>query len=281
MVHSPAAAAAAAPPDLSPELQAELIATAHALADVARVETLKYFRAPGLDADNKSSSHFDPVTVADRACEKAMRDLLAERRPMDAVLGEEQDATPGTSGLTWVLDPIDGTRGFLTGTPVWGVLIGLRDAERVLYGIIDQPHIGERFEGGFGRACVSGPHGQRTLATGPRRTLAEARMFSTFPEVGTPAEAAAFRRLVGQVRLTRYGLDCYGYALVAAGQADIVVEAGLNSYDVLAPIAVIEAAGGIVSDWKGAPVLDGGQVLAAANADLHRAALEVLGEAGG
>lgn len=260
-------------------LTAELIATAHELADAARVETLRHFRTAGLEADNKATGHFDPVTVADRACEAAMRGILSRRRPMDAILGEEQEATEGTSGLTWVLDPIDGTRGFLTGTPVWGVLIGLRQGDRALYGIIDQPHIGERFEGGFGRASLTGPRGITALKTSARG-LSDARLFSTFPEIGSEAEHAAFRRVASAVRLVRYGLDCYGYALVALGQADLVIEAGLKSYDVMAPVAVVEAAGGLVTDWTGGPVLDGGRVVAAANAGLHRAALDRLGAGG-
>lgn len=258
----------------------QIVACAHRMADAARVETLRHFRRPGLDADNKLAAGFDPVTVADRASEAAMRRVLAELRPQDAILGEEEAAKPGTSGLTWVIDPIDGTRGYLTGTPVWGVLIGLRDEAGPLYGIVDQPFIGERWEGGFGRANYQGPHGSFDLATSVRQDLSEARLFTTFPEVGTAQEFAGFRRVADKVKLTRYGLDCYGYMLVASGSADLVIEAGLQSYDVLGPIAVVEAAGGVVTNWKGGSAIDGGQVLAAANPALHRAALELLGEAG-
>lgn len=258
----------------------QIRACARAMADAARIETLRHFRSPGLGADNKVQTGFDPVTVADRTSEAALRRVLAERRPQDAILGEEEAAKPGSSGLTWVIDPIDGTRGFLTGTPVWTVLIGLRDAERALYGLIDQPHVGESWEGGFGEARYRGPHGEAALATSGRRTLAEARMMTTHPVIGTEDERAAFLRVAGKVQLTRYGLDGYGYALVATGSVDLVIEAGLQPYDVLAPIAVIEAAGGIVTDWKGRPALQGGRILAAANADLHRAALELLGAGG-
>jgi histidinol phosphatase-like enzyme (inositol monophosphatase family) len=245
------------------------------MADAARVETLKYFRT-ALVAENKLASGFDPVTAADRDSEVAMRAIANRMRPNDSVHGEEFGLVEGTSGLTWVLDPIDGTRGYISGTPTWGVLISIRDAERVLFGIIDQPYIGERFVGGFGEASVTGPMGQRALKTSGRTALADAIMFTTFPEVGTQEEGAAFRALVPQVRLTRYGMDCYGYALVASGQVDLVVEAGLQNYDVQAPIAVIEAAGGIVTDWQGRPALNGGRILAAANAELHAAALAVL-----
>ena len=253
-----------------------VIATAHALADAARVETLRYFRSAGLSAETKETDRFDPVTVADRASEQAMRAILAVRRPDDAILGEEFGDKTGTSGLTWVLDPIDGTRGYLSGTPTWGVLIAVSDAEGPVFGIIDQPYIRERFAGGLGVAECVGPMGRSALKARPARPLSDAILFSTFPEVGTADEGAAFRRLVPQVKLTRYGTDCYAYALIAAGQIDLVVEAGLQAYDVQAPIAVIEAAGGIVTDWTGKPVHQGGRVLAAANRTVHAAALAVL-----
>ena len=261
---------------VSPALAADLVATAHELADVARVATLSYFRTRSLEAENKDVDRFDPVTAADRLSEVRMREILARRRPDDGILGEEYGTSTGTTGLTWVLDPIDGTRGYLSGTPTWGVLISVRDAEGVLYGIIDQPYIGERFEGGLGRALVRGPMGEAALAVRPVRPLAQSILFSTFPEVGTAEEGAAFRRVAAGAKLVRYGTDCYAYALIAAGQIDLVIEAGLQAYDVQAPIAVIEAAGGIVTDWQGGPVLDGGRVLAAASRELHAEALALL-----
>jgi histidinol phosphatase-like enzyme (inositol monophosphatase family) len=258
------------------DLADELVATAHELADAARAATLLHFRRSGLTAETKETERFDPVTVADRLAEERMRAILARRRPDDGILGEEYGAVAGTTGLTWVLDPIDGTRGYLSGTPTWGVLISVADGTGPLYGLIDQPYIGERFEGGFGRAAVAGPMGRAGLRTRAARPLAEAILFSTFPEVGTEAEGAAFRRVAGRARLTRYGMDCYGYALVAAGQIDLVIEAGLQAYDVQAPIAVIEAAGGIVTGWDGRPCPQGGRVLAAANAAIHAEALALL-----
>lgn len=255
----------------------EIAQVAHELADAARQATLLHFRAEGLTAETKETQRFDPVTVADRLSEERMRAILARRRPQDAVLGEEFGPSPGTSGLTWVLDPIDGTRGYLSGTPTWGVLISVRDASGPVFGIIDQPYIQERFEGGFGRAAVTGPMGRQALRTRPPRPLSEAILFTTFPEVGTPDEGAAFRRVSGAARLTRYGMDCYAYALIAAGQIDLVIEAGLQPYDVQAPIAVIEAAGGVVTDWQGRPAHDGGRILASANREIHAAALALLG----
>lgn len=242
---------------------------AHEMADAARTAILPYFRTRDLSADNKAPADFDPVTEGDRAAERAMRDVLASRRPQDAILGEEYGSSAGTSGLTWVLDPIDGTRGFISGTPTWGVLIALQDENGPLFGIIDQPYIVERFEGGFGHALVVGPHGKARLQTSQTTDLAQATILSTFPEVGTKPEGEAFHALAAQTKLTRYGMDCYGYALLAAGHVDLVVEAGLNAYDIAAPIAVIEAAGGIVTDWAGQPVHHGGRVLAAATPELH------------
>jgi histidinol phosphatase-like enzyme (inositol monophosphatase family) len=256
--------------------QDELVGVAHALADAARIATLRHFRSDGLLADSKDMARFDPVTIADRESEAAMRAILAQHRPQDAILGEEFGQAVGTSGLTWVLDPIDGTRGYVSGTPTWGVLISVRDAAGVLYGLIDQPYIGERFEGGFGRAGLVGPMGARALRARPPRPLDQAILFSTFPEVGTADEAAAFRKVVPAMRLVRYGTDCYGYALLAAGQIDLVIEAGLQAYDVQAPIAVIVAAGGIVTNWQGGSCLEGGQVLAAANSVVHAAAMALL-----
>jgi histidinol phosphatase-like enzyme (inositol monophosphatase family) len=261
---------------VSEELASDLVATAHELADVARIATLSYFRSRDLTAETKETHRFDPVTAADRLSEMRMREVLARRRPEDGILGEEFGQRAGTSGLTWVLDPIDGTRGYLSGTPTWGVLISVRDAEGVLYGIIDQPYIRERFEGGLGRARVTGPMGEAALGVRTVGLLSQAILFTTFPEVGSPDEGAAFRRVASGTKLVRYGTDCYAYALLAAGQIDLVIEAGLQAYDVQAPIAVIEAAGGIVTDWLGRPALDGGQVLAAASPELHAEALALL-----
>lgn len=253
-----------------------LIATAHAVADAAREAVLPFFRAEDLAAENKAGKGFDPVTEGDRAAERAMRDVLARMRPQDAVLGEEYGFQEGQSGLTWVLDPIDGTRGFMSGTPTWGVLVALSDATGPIFGLVDQPYINERFEGGLGRARVIGPMGERSLKVRGDRALEDVVLYTTFPEIGTPAEGAGFKELSGKVKLTRYGMDCYAYALLAAGQIDLVVEAGLQIYDIQAPLAVIEAAGGIVSDWQGGPAHEGGRILAAGGVRQHKAALEIL-----
>lgn len=260
----------------SSDLKDDLIQTAEALADAAGEAILPYFRGQSLGIENKLSGGFDPVTVADRAAEQAMREVLQQRRPQDAILGEEFGASEGTSGLTWVLDPIDGTRGFMAGTPTWGVLISVADDAGPVLGVIDQPYTKERFIGGLGRADWTGPLGTRPLGVRQQTELDQAVLFTTFPEVGTPDEGAAFRRVADQVKLVRYGMDCYAYALLAAGQIDLVIEAGLQAYDIQAPIAAIQAAGGVVTNWQGAPAHNGGTVVAAATPELHAAALALI-----
>ncbi|WP_170758604.1 histidinol-phosphatase [Ruegeria lacuscaerulensis] len=249
---------------------------AEEMADAARAAILPFFRQSNLETANKLAEGFDPVTVADRNAEKAMRDVLARHRPKDGIFGEEFGQVEGHSGRTWVLDPIDGTRGFISGTPTWGVLIALSTQDGPIMGVIDQPYIGERFVGSAEIAKVIGPTGTTRLKTRPTPTLDQAILFTTFPEVGAPEDRAGFEAVAQHARLTRYGMDCYAYALLAAGQIDLVIEAGLNAYDIQAPIAVIEAAGGIVTDWRGGPAHSGGRALAAANSDLHVAALEIL-----
>lgn len=255
----------------------ELLAVAHALADAARPPILRHFRSAALTADNKLASGFDPVTAADREAEAAMRRVLAARRPDDGAHGEEEGRVAGTSGLTWVLDPIDGTRAFISGAPVFGVLIAAHDGDRPLLGVIDQPYIGERFVGVPGRGATLSHDGEmRPLSTRRGRTLADATLLTTFPEIGTERERAGFCEVSARARLTRYGLDCYGYALVALGQADLVIEAGLNAYDIQGPMAVVEAAGGVVTDWRGGPCDQGGRVIAAGSPELHQEALALL-----
>lgn len=256
-----------------------LVEVAHAMADAARVPVLKHFRSDELTADNKLAGGFDPVTVADRESEAAMRAVLAKLRPEDGILGEEDERVEGTSGLTWVLDPIDGTRAFISGAPVFGILIALHSGTRPILGVIDQPYIGERFVG-----ALEGPAPGADLLRGDAarslhtrlRSLADATLLSTFPEVGRDQDRLGFEAVRDRAKLTRYGLDCYGYALVAMGQADLVIEAGLHAYDIQAPKAVIEAAGGVVTNWRGGSCDDGGQVLAAGSKALHDEALALL-----
>lgn len=258
------------------EFDPDIRRVGHLLADAARVTILPFFRNASLSAENKLAEGYDPVTEADRAAERAMRAILTEQRPNDAILGEEYGAVSGTSGLTWVLDPIDGTRGFVSGTPTWGVLIAVSDVNGPFYGVIDQPYIGERFEGAPDGARLTGPMGTSDLRTIPARPLSQATVFTTFPEVGSTQDCAAFQEVASRAKLTRYGMDCYAYALVAAGQVDLVIEAGLAPHDIQGPIAVVQAAGGIVTNWQGGPAHEGGRAIAAANESVHAEALEIL-----
>ena len=211
--------------------------------------------------------HFAAVPAAIPAVTTAELPLLVLRRNEDRRL---------RAGHLWVFsNEVDVARTpldrFAPGDPV-----AVADASGPIYGLIDQPYTGERFEGGFGIAKMVGPHWTRPLATRTARDLGECIIMSTFPEVGTAEEGAAFHALARQCRLTRYGTDCYAYALLAAGHIDLVVEAGLQAYDVQAPIAVIEAAGGIVTDWEGRPAHQGGRILAASCPAVHKAAMAAL-----
>ncbi len=253
-----------------------LTAALEAMADAAAAVTLPLFRSPELATENKRRDGFDPVTEADREAERAIRAIIAERFPQDGVLGEEFPAIESRSGRTWVLDPIDGTRAFISGMPSWGTLIGLDCGDGPVLGLIDQPYIGERFVGGFGRASLTRGSERRGIKVRDCAGLADAVLYSTFPEIGRAGERSAFAEVAARTRLTRYGTDCYGYALVALGQADLVIEAGLNAYDIQGPMAVIEGAGGIVTDWQGGKVHRGGRVLAAGDRRVHDAALAVL-----
>ena len=251
-------------------------ALAMRLAEAARQAILPLFRSKALETSSKETQRFDPVTQADKAAETAIREILGAERPEDGILGEEFGVSEGSSGLTWVIDPIDGTRAFVAGAPTWGVLIALSTSDGPVMGLIDQPYIGERFFGGP-NGCWFEREGKRQNIQ-CRRGVAmdDAILFSTFPEIGTADEKERFDRVRDAVKLTRYGMDCYAYALLAAGQIDLVIEAGLSTYDIHGPIAVVEAAGGVCSAWDGGPAHVSTQLLAAASPELHQEALKLL-----
>ena len=257
-------------------LKISLITTANKLADSAREAIMPLFRTNQLDTISKETLRFDPVTKADKLAELAMRKVLKKIRPEDGIIGEEFKNIEGKSGLTWVLDPIDGTRAFVSGTPTWGVLIALSDTEGPFLGIIDQPYISERFIGGLGKAFCTGPTGQTLLKTSIVNNLKDSTLFTTFPEIGDEKDYKGFRSVHDRVKLVRYGMDCYAYGLLAAGQIDLVIEANLQTYDIQAPIALIEASGGFVTNWLGTSAHSGGQVVAAANVELLNEVLPIL-----
>ncbi|WP_297732579.1 histidinol-phosphatase [uncultured Maricaulis sp.] len=251
---------------------------AHAMADAARAAIKPYFRTH-LDIDNKLSEGFDPVTEADRASEKAMRDVLARLAPQDGILGEEFGTSRGSGDRRWVLDPIDGTRAFIAGLPTWTVLIGLEVAGQPQLGVIDQPHIGERFSGWPGGAQCNHGGNVRPLAVSTCRSLDQAILASTDPYLFVGSEREAFEAVHGAARLCRFGFDAYAYAMLASGGIDLVVESGLQIYDVQALIPVVTGAGGVVTDWRGGDPSRGGQVVAAANRNLLDQALDRLAPA--
>lgn len=258
------------------------IALLDRLADAARAASLPWFRN-GVVAKNKLEQGFDPVTAADTAVEDAIRRLLAEHRPDDGIVGEEGADTPSRSGRTWIIDPIDGTRAFLTGLPSWCVLIALTDETGPVLSVIDQPFTGERFFGTRGSAGLTANlerNGARSaLATRRTARLSTALGETTDAFLFEGAEWEAFQAVRGKARLFRYGLDAYGYAMVAAGGLDFVVESGLHAWDVAALIPVVEGAGGIVTNWAGGPAHGGGQVLASAHPALHEEILALLAPA--
>lgn len=248
-------------------------------AELARVSgeaVLPFFRI-GIDtADKSGGAAFDPVTEGDRAAERAIRDLIAARFPDHAIRGEEYGLSNAGAALEWIIDPIDGTRGFICGLPTWGTLVGLMHGREAVYGMMNQPHVGERFTGDGRTAAVHGPSGSRRLRARQGRSLAEALLATTSPAIITGADGEAYRRLEGRCRLARYGTDCYAYAMLAAGQIDLVCETGLKSYDIMPLIPIIEGAGGVVTTWDGGPAHDGGRILAAGSRGLHAEAMAVL-----
>ncbi len=266
--------------------RADLLSAANAAADAARVAALRHFRRVDLDAEDKGgAAGYDPVTQGDRETEAVIRAVLAKRRPGDAIQGEEHDDTDGDSGVTWVIDPIDGTRSYMSGAPTWGVLIAAADADGPVVGLIDQPHIGERYVGDLFDDASAGAFyfrgaDKRRLRTRACARIEDAVLFTTFPEIGSAQERAAFERVKARAKLTRYGLDCYAYALLAAGHIDLVIEAGLQAYDVQALMPVIQAAGGIITGWDGGDCRNGGRILAAGDPALHAQAMALLAECG-
>jgi histidinol phosphatase-like enzyme (inositol monophosphatase family) len=245
------------------------------IAEAAATETLPRFRRNGAVA-NKRVEGFDPVTEADREAEQAIRRLIREEFPDHGILGEEHGLENEASRLRWVIDPIDGTRSFISGMPLWGTLVGLTDGGNAVAGMMSQPFIGEFFFAADGRSTYEGPDGTRSLSTRGTTDLGEATLCTTTPALFPGGKREIYDRLESHVRLARYGADCYAYAMLAAGNIDLVVEAGLQSYDIVALIPIIEMAGGVITAWDGGPAEAGGNIVAAATPELHEAARQML-----
>ena len=245
------------------------------LADAAAKAIMPHFRAT-LAVENKLAVGFDPVTAADRDGESAMRALIADRYPSHGVLGEEFGPDREDAEYVWVLDPIDGTRAFITGVPVWGILIGLMHRGVPIAGMMHQPFTEERFVGDGKRAWYSRGKATQPLATRPCPDIAQASLFTTSPHLFRGPDRIAYDRLESQVRLARYGCDCYAFCMVAAGQADVVVETELQPYDIVALIPIVEGAGGRVTGWEGKSAARGGRAAAAGDPKLHEKVLRIL-----
>lgn len=245
------------------------------LAAAAKAETLPRFRV-GTDVVDKGGKGFDPVTEGDRAAEAAIRALITERFPEHGILGEEHGSVGLDREYVWVIDPIDGTRAFISGVPVWGTLIGLYRNGKAVMGLVDQPFTGERYFANGQKSTYSGPEGTKTLSTRACENLADAIMFTTSPHLFTGEGRTRYEAIQDKVRLFRYGVDCYAYALLAAGHVDLVVETVLKPYDVGGLIPVIEQAGGIITTWDGGKAEMGGSIIAAGSRAVYEQAMAIL-----
>ncbi|MEZ5901043.1 MAG: histidinol-phosphatase [Hyphomicrobiaceae bacterium] len=258
-----------------------LLEAAHEFADLSGSAVLKSFRRP-LSIDNKAEGGFDPVTHADRAAEKVITKALKARFPDHALTGEEFGDLDGLSSYRWIVDPIDGTRAFIMGSPLWGTLIGLMDGEAPVLGLMNQPFTQERFWSSEKRAHMRrGPDGKvSTLSTRSCKNLADAVLTSTHPGLfARGRQQDILRRFEKAVRMTRYGGDCYGYCLLAAGFVDLIIEPDLKPYDIAPLIPIIERAGGVVTTWSGSAANAGGDIIASGDKRVHEAALKLLAKA--
>ena len=249
------------------------------LADRSGDAILPFFRT-AMGADDKSAGGaFDPVTEADRGAEVVLRRMIEAQFPEHGIVGEEFGSVRADSEYVWVLDPIDGTKSFISGLPVWGTLIGLMHHGNPCYGLMHQPFTGEKFSGdneaSYFRARGAEGAGRR-LRVRTCDDLATATLMTTSPRLFRPHERTAFERVEERVRLSRYGGDCYAYCMLAAGHVDLVIEAGLQPYDIVALIPIIRGAGGIITTWDGGDAAGGGAIIAAGDARVHAAAMELL-----
>lgn len=249
------------------------------LSNIAAAETLPFFRSELSVEDKADDGTFDPVTKIDRQTEMALVAEILKQYPGHSILGEETGLKEGVEPWTWIIDPIDGTRSYISGLPTWGTLVGLLFEGVPKFGMMSQPYVKDCFIGGDGGATLIRPDSSSTLGVRPYRAINEATVLSTAPEMFKDVrEKTAFARLCSKVNLTRFGADCYGYCLLAAGCIDLVVEADLQFHDIAPLIPILESAGGVISDWDGNPVRSGGRVVAASSERLLAETLILLGE---
>lgn len=251
------------------------------LARVAGEATLPHFREQIATQDKSQGGRYDPVTDADRTAELAIRGLIERHFPEDGIVGEEFGPVRADARRVWVIDPIDGTRSFISGVPLWGTLVGLLEEGRPRLGMMAQPYTSEIFLGDGARAelrrdCASRFGGVGALKVRRGVALGDAMLMSTSPRMFDADQASCFTRVAQAVREVRHGTDSYGYCMLAAGHVDLVIEANLQAYDIAPLIPIIEGAGGLVTDWAGGPATDGGEVIAATTPEIHAAALALL-----
>jgi histidinol phosphatase-like enzyme (inositol monophosphatase family) len=252
-------------------MTSEILEFAASLADTSRAVIEPYFRRNVGVIDKADDS---PVTVADRNAEAAMRERIEQAFEEHGIFGEEHGIKDGDGVHMWVLDPIDGTRSFICGAPWFGTLIAYLENNIPQIGVLDVPMMKERWVGGPEGTMHNGAYCQ--VRTGV--SLNDASLFTTDMDLFLPDQVSAFNRVKEQVKCTRYGTDCYAYALLASGHIDLVIEAGLQPYDAMALVPVIKGAGGIVTGWQGEEVTLNwdGRILAAATPQLHKQALALL-----
>ena len=257
----------------------DLMSFAHRLGDASATTILPYFRNDlAVDIKGPPDAAFDPVTEGDRAAEATIRGLIEETFPDHAILGEEHGAKHAISSYRWVIDPIDGTRAFILGLPTWGTLIGLEIDDVPRIGLMNQPFTGDRFWADGDAAFYRRNTGaSRRISTRASVALADALMACTHPDMFSEGvEASVYQAATQATRSCRLGTDCFGYALLAAGLIDLVIEAHLQPYDIVALIPIIEQAGGVITSWDGGAARHGGRVVAAANPTLHAQALDLI-----
>lgn len=253
------------------ELEGFALELGHTAGGIARV----YFRS-AFSIENKDERGFDPVTSADRAIESVLRKSIRERFPDHGIVAEEEGDHEPESRFTWFIDPIDGTRAFMMGSPLWGTLVGLMEDGKPIFGVLSQPVLEEVFFGSPSGSWLITEDGRQRLRSRKRDELAQAALAATHPDMFSGDDAAKFKTLASRCLLHRFGGDCYNYAMLAAGFIDLVVEAGLKPFDIVPLIPILEGAGCVVTDWEGGPPYAGGRVVAAGTARLHAQALGVL-----
>ena len=254
----------------------KLVAFAHRLADASGAVIRPYFRQR-IEVTHKPGMHaFDPVTEADRGAERAIRAIIERERAADAILGEEYGEKSG-GPWRWVLDPVDGTRAFITGRHEWGSLIALEHENVPVLGILDQPVLGERFLGVNGRSFLLEGEKRTALKVRECARLKDAILCVTDPfSYFTQAQAAAFQRVSKAARMTRYSGDCYLFAALTLGFVDVIIEAGFKPWDIAALIPLVEGAGGVISAWDGGDCRDGKTILACGDKRIHEEAIKLL-----